>query len=156
MAASSSVPADVNSARALHLDGKLALPALGDADMRAFALQHVAARARARQLDAAAAAMEAILQNLPAPQRVNPPKEYYDRALTFLGQYRGRAPRLWQPVRDLRAFVRSLGVMGGRVRGRREYWKYLPKALLRPPRHFGDAVHLAIIGHHFRRIAASL
>jgi radical SAM superfamily enzyme YgiQ (UPF0313 family) len=84
------------------------------------------------------------------------PKEYYDRALNFLGQYRSRAPRLWRPVRDLRAFARSLWVMGVRVRGRREYWKYLTKALLRHPRHFGDAVHLAIIGHHFRRIAASL
>ncbi len=84
------------------------------------------------------------------------PKAYYRRALTFLRQYRKRGPRMRRPWSDLRAFLRSLWVMGVRTRGRREYWKYFTKALLLYPRTFGEAMHLAIIGHHFRKVAASL
>jgi radical SAM superfamily enzyme YgiQ (UPF0313 family) len=84
------------------------------------------------------------------------PKAYYRRALTFLSEYRRRGPRMRQFGRDLRAFLRSLWVMGVRARGRREFWKFLTKALLLHPRSFSEAMELAIIGHHFRIIAASL
>jgi radical SAM superfamily enzyme YgiQ (UPF0313 family) len=84
------------------------------------------------------------------------PKAYYRRTLIFLSEYRPRGPRMRQSWRDLRAFVRSLWVMGVRARGRREYWKFVTKALLFHPRSFGEAMELAIIGHHFRIIAASL
>jgi radical SAM superfamily enzyme YgiQ (UPF0313 family) len=84
------------------------------------------------------------------------PKTYYRRALTFLGEYRRRGPRMQRPWREIRAFLSSLWVMGVRARGRREYWKYVTKTLLFYPRSFGEAMHLAIVGHHFRIVARSL
>ncbi len=84
------------------------------------------------------------------------PREYYRRALTFLREYRHRGPRIRRPWSDFRAFLRSLWTMGVCTRGRREYWKYFVKALVFYPRAFGEAMHLAILGHHFRKVAASL
>jgi radical SAM superfamily enzyme YgiQ (UPF0313 family) len=89
-------------------------------------------------------------------KRLYAPKVYYRRALNFLREYRGCGPKTRPTWRELRAFFRSLWIMGVRVRGRREYWKYLTKVLLLHPRSFAEAMHLAIIGHHFRKIAASL
>jgi radical SAM superfamily enzyme YgiQ (UPF0313 family) len=89
-------------------------------------------------------------------KRLYTPKEYYRRALTFLREYRPRGPRIKRPPSELLAFLRSLWIMGIWTRGRREYWKYLTKSLLFHRRAFGEAVNLAIIGHHFRKVAASL
>ena len=57
---------------------------------------------------------------------------------------------------ELLAFARSLWTMGLRTPGRRQYWKFLATSLLRHPRAFPEAVRLAIIGFHFRRVAAEL
>ncbi len=57
---------------------------------------------------------------------------------------------------DLRAFLRSLWVIGVWTRGRREYWKFRARSFLFHRRAFGEAVSLAILGHHYRKIAASL
>lgn len=84
------------------------------------------------------------------------PKAYYRRVLVFLRQYHPRGPRAHIAWRDLRAFVRSLWVMGVWTRGRRQFWKFLAKSLLLHPRSFADAVRLAILGHHFRKVAAAL
>ena len=84
------------------------------------------------------------------------PKNYYRRALTFLREYRPRGPRMSLPLSDLRAFVKSLWVMGIWTRGRREYWKFFTRSLLFHPRAFAEAMNLAIIGHHFRKVAANL
>jgi radical SAM superfamily enzyme YgiQ (UPF0313 family) len=84
------------------------------------------------------------------------PKAYYRRALTFLGEYRPRGPRTLPTCRDVLAFIRSLWIMGVWTPGRMEYWKYVTKSLLSHPRAFGEAINLAIVGHHFRRIAANL
>lgn len=84
------------------------------------------------------------------------PKVYYRRILTFLREYRPRGQRFRLSWSDFRAFVRSLWVMGVRHRGRREYWKFMVKTLLRHRRAFPEAMTLAIIGHHFRRVASSV
>jgi radical SAM superfamily enzyme YgiQ (UPF0313 family) len=84
------------------------------------------------------------------------PKVYYRRALTFLHEYHPQGPRIPVTWNDLRAFLRSLWVLGVRTRGRREYWKYITKSLLLHPRAFGEAVSIAIVGHHFRQVAAGL
>jgi radical SAM superfamily enzyme YgiQ (UPF0313 family) len=84
------------------------------------------------------------------------PKVYYRRALTFLQTYRPRGPRVQCPPNEILAFLRSLWVLGVWTRGRREYWKYLTKSLVLYPRAFSEAMNLAIIGHHFRKVAASL
>jgi hypothetical protein len=41
-------------------------------------------------------------------------------------------------------------------RGRLAYWRFCIGTLLRRPRQFPVAVELAIIGHHFRRVASLL
>ena len=84
------------------------------------------------------------------------PRVYYRRALTFLREYRPQGPRVPVTWTDLKAFIRSLWVLGVRTRGRREYWKYLTKSLLLHPRAFGEAVSIAILGHHFRQVATNL
>jgi hypothetical protein len=84
------------------------------------------------------------------------PKTYYRRALKFLREYRPRGPSIPMTWNDAMAFLRSLWVLGIRTRGRREYWKYLTKSLIFHPRAFSEAACIAIMGHHFRRVAASL
>jgi radical SAM superfamily enzyme YgiQ (UPF0313 family) len=84
------------------------------------------------------------------------PKAYYHRASTFLRRYRKRGPRTTRTRSDVVAFLRSLWVMGIRSRGRRAYWSFFLRSLLFRPRKFGEAMTLAILGHHFRKVAASI
>ncbi|NLX21169.1 MAG: B12-binding domain-containing radical SAM protein [Phycisphaerae bacterium] len=84
------------------------------------------------------------------------PRAYYQRALTFLSRYRMRGPRIQVTLTDLLAFVRSLWVIGIRTPGRREYWKFVARSLLRHPRAFSEAINLAIIGYHFRQVATQV
>lgn len=84
------------------------------------------------------------------------PRAYYQRALTFLRDYRPSGPRVRLQAMELRAFVRSLWVMGVRTPGRVEFWKYLCRAALQHRRAFAEAVELAIRGHHFRMVARTL
>ncbi len=46
--------------------------------------------------------------------------------------------------------------MGVWTPGRREYWKFMLKALLLRRDAFVEAMALAICGYHFRRVAAGL
>jgi hypothetical protein len=41
-------------------------------------------------------------------------------------------------------------------RGRFAYWRFCAGTLVRRPSQFRVAIELAIIGHHFRRVAAAL
>ena len=87
-------------------------------------------------------------------QRLYSPKDYYRRALTFLRLHRPHGPRQPLTRREVRAFVCAQWVLGFRTRGRRAYWRYFVRSLLFHPRTFGEAMRLAILGHHFRTIAA--
>ena len=80
------------------------------------------------------------------------PKPYYKRVKTFLSNY--KAPVITQPLDyvKFRAFLRScvrLGVLG---RERFQYWKLLTWVMLRRRALLPQAVNLAIVGHHFRKI----
>ncbi len=89
-------------------------------------------------------------------KRLYSPEAFYRRARTFLRNYRPPA-RLRGVVRgEINAFVKSLWVIGCRHSGRRQYWKFLTQSLLLHPRAFPDAVRLAILGFHFRRVAEQL
>ncbi|HAM36482.1 MAG TPA: B12-binding domain-containing radical SAM protein [Elusimicrobia bacterium] len=89
-------------------------------------------------------------------QELYEPEVYYARVRTFLENHRpsGSGPRLSQD--DLLAFVRSLWLLGIRHRGRASYWRLFWGTLLRRPRQFRCAIHMAILGHHFRRFAEQL
>jgi len=84
------------------------------------------------------------------------PGNYYRRIRTFLAAYRPQGARLRLSAADLRAFLLSLWVLGVREPGRRAYWGLLWSTLLTRPRKFRAAMELAIIGHHFRKVAGTL
>jgi hypothetical protein len=89
-------------------------------------------------------------------KRLYSPQMYYHRIRAFLSEYRPQGPRFRLSCRDIKAFLKSLWIMGIWSRGRREYWKFLSRAVLFHWRAFPEAMTLAIIGHHFRRVAATL
>ncbi|MEE9296158.1 MAG: B12-binding domain-containing radical SAM protein [Phycisphaerae bacterium] len=89
-------------------------------------------------------------------QHLYTPKVYYRRALTFLSEYRPQGSQVRPRWNEIVAFGKSLWVMGFWARGRREYWKYVTKALLFHRRSFTQAMGLAITGHHFRKVVANL
>jgi radical SAM superfamily enzyme YgiQ (UPF0313 family) len=89
-------------------------------------------------------------------KRLYTPRMYYRRILTFLREYRPQGQRIHLSWRDVKAFIKSLWVMGVLSRGRRQYWKFLTKALLFHRRAFPEAMTLAIIGYHFRRVASAV
>jgi radical SAM superfamily enzyme YgiQ (UPF0313 family) len=89
-------------------------------------------------------------------KRLYTPRMYYRRILTFLREYRPQGQGIHLSWGDVKAFIKSLWVMGILSRGRRQYWKFLTKALLFHRRAFPEAMTLAIIGYHFRRVASAL
>lgn len=84
------------------------------------------------------------------------PKAYYRRATTFLREYRRQGPKIGTTRREFVAFLRSVWVIGVRSRGRGAYWSFLVRSLLFHRRKFAEAMNLAIVGHHFRRVAEAL
>ncbi len=89
-------------------------------------------------------------------QSLYEPAAYYQRIRTFLKEYRRRGPRQHLGRAEVRAFAKSLWLLGLRYPGRWAYWKFLLHTLVRHPHGFGQGVTLAIYGHHFRLVAASL
>ena len=84
------------------------------------------------------------------------PSNYYRRIRTFLENHKPQGPRLRISWTDVQAFLKSLWLLGVWHRGRFAYWQFCITALLRRPRLFPVAIELAIIGHHFRRVARLL
>jgi len=89
-------------------------------------------------------------------RRLYEPRDYYRRIRTFLAAYRPQGPRLRLSWADVRAFAASLWLLGVWQRGRFAYWRLLTATLFTSPRKFGVAVELAILGHHFRKVARGL
>lgn len=85
-------------------------------------------------------------------QSIYSPAAYYRRARTFLREYRslGRRTHVGRP--EIIAFLRSLYRLGIVGRERFQYWKLLMWTALRRPRLIGDAIRLAIMGHHCRKV----
>jgi len=85
------------------------------------------------------------------------PKEYYYRVKTLIREYqpsRGEAARL--TFSDIRAFFKSIWVLGIREKGKRYYWKLFLYSLLRYPNKFSLAITMAIYGFHFRRVVQQI
>lgn len=89
-------------------------------------------------------------------RRLYEPGNYYRRIRVFLRNHRGTGERLRLSWVDCEAFVKSFWLLGVWHRGRWAYWWFCLGTLLRRPRQFRVAIELAIIGHHFRRVAAGL
>jgi radical SAM superfamily enzyme YgiQ (UPF0313 family) len=84
------------------------------------------------------------------------PRNYYKRIRTFLKSHRPTGPRLRLSRADIIAFLKSFWVLGVWHRGRVGYWRLFWGTLMTRPRQFPHAIELAILGHHFRRVAKSL
>jgi radical SAM superfamily enzyme YgiQ (UPF0313 family) len=84
------------------------------------------------------------------------PKTYYQRARTFLRHSRSLGPRMRMSRSTLEGMMKSMWLLGIWHRGRLAFWRFCATTLLRRPRQFQVAMRLALIGHHFRRVADSL
>ncbi len=82
-------------------------------------------------------------------------KYYYERILTFLKNYKPLSKtRVRFTCNDIKAFLKSVWLLGIIGRGRLYYWRLIFWSL-RSRRHFQLAVTLAIYGFHYRRIFGS-
>jgi len=84
------------------------------------------------------------------------PTHYYRRIRVFLRTYRRRGPSLRLSGAELKAFLKSLWVLGVWQTGRRAYWGLFWSTLVASPGKFHMAMELSILGYHFRRIAGRL
>jgi radical SAM superfamily enzyme YgiQ (UPF0313 family) len=89
-------------------------------------------------------------------QSLYEPSNYYRRVLVLLSEYRPRGPKLRTTWGDVRAFAKSLWIMGVVHRGRRAFWKYLATVLMRHPQKLRAAITLAVHGFHYRMVAQQL
>jgi radical SAM superfamily enzyme YgiQ (UPF0313 family) len=89
-------------------------------------------------------------------KRLYEPKAYYQRIRTFLKHHRPSGPRLRLSPSDVKAFLKSLWLLGIWDRNRHTYWRFFWSTLLRRPGQLRYAIELAIIGYHFRRVASRL
>ena len=80
-------------------------------------------------------------------------KPYYNRVRRFLLTYR--------PVKNgkskinlarIKAFFKSIYVLGLLNKGRREYWKFMIWTIINKPKLFIDALTFAVYGYHYRTI----
>ena len=84
-------------------------------------------------------------------------KEYYLRVKQFLTNY--KMPK-WNKnkikLKEVRAFIMLLWLLGTLEKGRRYFWKLLGLSLFRYPKKFPLAMTMAVYGYHFRRVAARI
>jgi len=82
------------------------------------------------------------------------PKQYYERIKIFLKEYKPQRRKRESRFQfyHVRAFIKSMWVLGVKEKGRKYYWKLLVSTLLRRPRSFPLSVSLAVYGFHFRKI----
>ena len=88
--------------------------------------------------------------------RLYAPRNYYRRIHAFLRSFEPRGPLQQLSPADVRAFLKSLWLLGVCDSGRSRYWILLWSTLLSGPRKLHAAVELSILGHHFRKVARSL
>ena len=84
------------------------------------------------------------------------PKFYYRRICVFLRSYVPQGPSARVSGADVKAFLRSLWVLGVWQRGRLGYWGLFWSTLIASPSKFRAAMELSILGLHYRRIARQL
>lgn len=81
------------------------------------------------------------------------PKEYYKRCLTLLKTIKTPEIHRSLDLSYIRAFFRSIYVLGIKGVERVEYWKLFFWTLRYKPRLFPQAITMAIYGYHFRTLA---
>jgi radical SAM superfamily enzyme YgiQ (UPF0313 family) len=86
------------------------------------------------------------------------PGEYYQRALNCLERVVGgaRAPRRNGFASDARTLFRIVLALGVRDRARGDFWRYLRHVRSQHREKFADAMRLAAVGYHFRKLTEGL
>jgi radical SAM superfamily enzyme YgiQ (UPF0313 family) len=86
------------------------------------------------------------------------PGEYYQRALNCLDRVVGGAPeaRRNRFSSDAMTLFRIVVALGVRDSSRGEFWRYLRCALTRHREKFAEAIRLAAVGYHFRKLTEGL
>jgi radical SAM superfamily enzyme YgiQ (UPF0313 family) len=84
------------------------------------------------------------------------PGNYYRRIRAFLRSFEPRGPARRLSPSDVKAFLKSLWLLGMWQRGRRHYWLLFWSTLVTCPRKLHAAVELSIMGYHFRKVASTL
>lgn len=80
-------------------------------------------------------------------------KNYYERVKTFLKAYQPPRIRIsHSSFEHIKAFLKSLWLLGIKEKGKRFYWRLLTWTLFKRPRLFPLSVTLAIYGYHFRKV----
>ena len=64
----------------------------------------------------------------------------------------GTEPRRSGLISDVMTFARVVVALGIRDPARGEFWRYLRRALTQHHKRFAEAVRLAAMGYHFRRL----
>jgi hypothetical protein len=86
------------------------------------------------------------------------PGEYYQRALDCLERVVAGAPESQRNrfASDALTLFRVVLALGVRDRARGEFWRFLRRALTRHREKFADAIRLAAVGYHFRKLTEGL
>lgn len=83
--------------------------------------------------------------------RIYSPREYYQRVLEFLKEYKPTRKKRIDRL-EIRAFFSSILYLGILEKGKIYYWKLLINALVFHRAAFGEAVSSALFGYHFRKL----
>jgi radical SAM superfamily enzyme YgiQ (UPF0313 family) len=88
-------------------------------------------------------------------QTIYSPKHYYERVIKFLKEYKPKRlkRKTYFEFSYLKAFFKSIWVLGIIGKERFYYWKLVSWTLIRHPRFLNLAITFAIYGFHFRKIA---
>jgi radical SAM superfamily enzyme YgiQ (UPF0313 family) len=86
------------------------------------------------------------------------PRTYYQRIRVFLEHHSARRsrPNFRFTGAEMKAFFKSIWMLGLRHSGRWAYWRFAFSVLCKRPSQFREAIELAIVGYHFRRMAGEL
>jgi radical SAM superfamily enzyme YgiQ (UPF0313 family) len=84
------------------------------------------------------------------------PGNYYRRIRAFLLCFEPHGPARRLSSSDVKAFLKSLWLLGVWQAGRSHYWALFWSTLLGSPRKLRTAVELSILGYHFRKVARTL
>ena len=89
-------------------------------------------------------------------RRLYAPHNYYRRIRAFLRSFEPRGPKPRLSSAELKAFLKSLWLLGVWQKGRSCYWLMLGSTLFASPRKLPAAIELSILGYHFRKVAQAL
>lgn len=85
------------------------------------------------------------------------PKNYYQRLINFLKEYKPRKKKNYQfDFNQILALLKSIWILGIKEKERLYYWKLFFWVLFRKPRLFPLTIKMAIKGFHFRKISEEI